>query len=168
MGRGKPRANITGEQYGKLTAIHYVKAVPGGSLWRVRCECGTELDKRLCDLRDKRNRNQDCGCGSAIDPAYWRRIKQKSREKNRRAGVYFILAEEVNRVKIGYTGHIKDRLSNMQKDSPVKLQLYYFLDNWDEELEQLLHRYFSKYHFKGEWFEFSDEMKKFFEKATTS
>ena len=74
--------------------------------------------------------------------------------------IYFILAKEVNRVKIGKSDRIKLRLENLQTSSPVKLELLHsFKDIDSKEIE--LHEMFDKYMVIGEWFEYCEEIKQY-------
>ena len=54
--KSKPRINLTGKQFGYLTALYYIK----GGKWHCKCKCGNELDV------DTRNLNSghtlSCGC----------------------------------------------------------------------------------------------------------
>ena len=78
--------------------------------------------------------------------------------------VYFIWAEDTNKVKIGVSrGMPKERLKSCQTGSPVKLR---FLGYGPEENiginEKGLHRKFSIYRNQGEWFTLSQEIQEFF------
>jgi CDP-6-deoxy-D-xylo-4-hexulose-3-dehydrase len=60
--------DITGNKYGKLTAIKYHRSTNGYIIWTFRCECGVE--KILNTQKVKDGRIKTCGCG--------KRLKQKS------------------------------------------------------------------------------------------
>lgn len=47
---------ITGQKYSRLTAIERVK----GSLWRFRCDCGTEIERTANSVRS--GNTKSCGC----------------------------------------------------------------------------------------------------------
>lgn len=75
-------------------------------------------------------------------------------------GVYFILASEVNRVKIGFSDNIRGRLSGIQSGSPCKLYLIGVAEG-SKLLEQVLHEKFEPFRFHGEWFKYSDSIQDF-------
>lgn len=53
--------DVTGEKFGKLTAIEYVgKASNNATLWRCQCDCGNEVVARLTNLRT--GNTTSCGC----------------------------------------------------------------------------------------------------------
>lgn len=52
--------DITGEQYGRLTALCRVGSIFRDSLWRFRCACGKECEVMLCKVRTGHTRS--CGC----------------------------------------------------------------------------------------------------------
>ena len=69
--------------------------------------------------------------------------------------IYFVLADEVERVKIGYTqGVPRFRVDYMRTGSPVELRLARVIYG-DRGLERDLHRYFSTRRVHREWFEAS-------------
>jgi hypothetical protein len=65
---------------------------------------------------------------------------------------YFIGALGVNVVKIGYAGHVRNRLSHMQVNSPVRLELLATAPGGLLR-ERLYHRRFKAHRLHGEWFE---------------
>lgn len=91
--------------------------------------------------------------------------------------IYFLEDPLSNRIKIGKTVDIKNRISNLQGEvnkhrvlagQPVtELRLIGSLKvpkNKGHQLEQDLHRKFNDYRVAGEWFEFSSEIKDYLEK----
>jgi len=81
-------------------------------------------------------------------------------------GIYFILAADVNRVKIGKTINIVSRLSKLNTDSPVDLELIaYFLA--PESAERFIHCIFDKYRVRGEWFIYSEQIKNVVKRLNT-
>ena len=58
MGRIK---DITGQRFGRLTAIRYIGN--GDGFWECRCDCGVVFQTRGCDLR--LGRTTSCGCRRA-------------------------------------------------------------------------------------------------------
>ena len=55
------RHEITGEKFGRLTAIAYVKSTPGGeAIWSFGCDCGKEVEFSQYTVRT--GHTQSCGC----------------------------------------------------------------------------------------------------------
>jgi hypothetical protein len=74
--------------------------------------------------------------------------------------VYFILAEETNRVKIGFSNEPERRLSDLQTGSPCSLRmLAVFRGN--SRTEKALHAKFAKQRINGEWFHFHATIREF-------
>jgi plasmid maintenance system antidote protein VapI len=74
--------------------------------------------------------------------------------------IYFIYSES-GHVKIGFTNNLLEyRMKAMQIGNPFKLTLLKTIDG-DQPEEYMLHKYFSKCHFRGEWFIFNDDIKEF-------
>lgn len=77
--------------------------------------------------------------------------------------VYFIVAEQVNRMKIGVAVDPVKRLNSHRGSSPVELTLWGFIkmQTWDAArmAEQRLHRSLRQYRIKGEWFEITKEVR---------
>lgn len=58
-------ADITGQQFGKLTVVAHARKASAGQLWLCRCECGKESAVYGSNLR--RGRTRSCGgCNSAV------------------------------------------------------------------------------------------------------
>lgn len=56
-----PRIDVTGEKYGRLTAIKYVMSGRNRrSIWLFRCDCGNLVEKDLGDVRS--GNTLSCGC----------------------------------------------------------------------------------------------------------
>ena len=59
--RGRPVKDITGQRFGKLTAIELVGRNPyGKALWRCLCDCGGEIVTTMANLQTGATRS--CGC----------------------------------------------------------------------------------------------------------
>jgi predicted GIY-YIG superfamily endonuclease len=72
--------------------------------------------------------------------------------------VYFVLAEELNHVKIGMTTDINQRLSSLNSGHSCELRLlYYFPCSKEKEI----HKLFNHLRVKGEWFKYNEEIKAF-------
>lgn len=54
--KSKPRIDLSGQQFGYLTALYYIK----GGKWHCRCQCGKEIDVDTRNLKNKHT--QSCGC----------------------------------------------------------------------------------------------------------
>jgi hypothetical protein len=50
---------MTGERFGKLTALREVDKRGGHRMWECRCDCGNEATVRASELR---RRTRSCGC----------------------------------------------------------------------------------------------------------
>lgn len=74
-----PRIDITGQKFGRWTAISY--AGEGSQLWNVVCDCGTVSKVPSGNLRY--SKSMSCGC-IAREKGEARRIRLGERRKNRR------------------------------------------------------------------------------------
>lgn len=56
--------NITGMNFGGVTAIRLLKSVNNRRIWLLRCDCGVEFERAATDIiyAAKKNREQSCGC----------------------------------------------------------------------------------------------------------
>jgi hypothetical protein len=52
--------DITGQTFGRLTAVERIKSIPSGSLWLCQCDCGNHHHVSLSSLRAGYVRS--CGC----------------------------------------------------------------------------------------------------------
>lgn len=78
--------DITGQKFGKLTAIYPLNEVKGSSyVWRCKCDCGNEIDVRLSSLTS--GNTNSCGCQ--------RREKLKGKAKDI-SGMEFGLLTAIN------------------------------------------------------------------------
>jgi hypothetical protein len=75
--------------------------------------------------------------------------------------VYFIFDVKSEAVKIGKTNNIFRRFRSFQIAHPNILEL---LATYPENIERKLHKLFKKYHIRGEWFEYSEEIKEWIDK----
>ena len=75
--------------------------------------------------------------------------------------IYYVLAENTNRVKIGYTRDLesmKIRLSALQTGCPNELKIL-SIENGGMQKEAMLHSLFSSLRTRGEWFRFESIIK---------
>jgi hypothetical protein len=72
--------------------------------------------------------------------------------------VYF-LYQDLNKVKIGMTVDLPQRISTIQACNPNELILLYELKTWDKvnasTTESQFHNFFKNNHIRGEWFQLS-------------
>lgn len=52
--------DISGQKFGRLTAIEFRGTDKGNALWLCKCDCGNEIVARGCNL--KTGHTQSCGC----------------------------------------------------------------------------------------------------------
>lgn len=126
---------------------------------------------------DKINNKDQCsfnGCNSPIIDtktgccSYHANFSRKSSEgiklnpSNNRVEnyIYFILSEEVSRVKIGRSSSPETRMNEMQTGSPTKLLLICEIE-LPMKYEGILHEFFKDDRSHGEWFEYSEDIKTF-------
>ena len=76
--------------------------------------------------------------------------------------VYFIIAREVGRVKIGRAGNVATRFGSIQTSCPVPVTLERLIEGGKPE-EAELHRRFAHLRRHGEWFELTGELEAFME-----
>jgi len=76
--------------------------------------------------------------------------------------IYLIKCDKTNTCKIGYASNPENRLSQLQVGNPFSLEIVSIIDG-DIPLEKELHKKFDKYRLKGEWFEYCDDIKNFFD-----
>lgn len=72
--------NITGQKFGKLTAVRFAYVMPSGhAVWEFKCECGKYKRSLIANI--KRNLMASCGCASK-ELKVARLIKSKSLRKD--------------------------------------------------------------------------------------
>ena len=83
--------------------------------------------------------------------------------KNKKAyKTYFILASEVNAVKIGKAIYPKERLEELQTGNPTGTP-YRILGEINKDIESHLHKTFKLYKIRGKWFRFEGVLKQYIE-----
>ena len=84
---------------------------------------------------------------------------RRSTEQNKKGLVYFIHVEgDFERFKIGYTINIAERLASLQTGNADLLVVYKTIENVTKQKESELHRLFSQYRIRGEWFAINPDM----------
>lgn len=86
------------------------------------------------------------------------RYARKLKQNRAKSGfVYVVQCQEY--VKIGLADNVKLRVSGLQTGSPYKLKL---LASWPcddaPNTEKELHKLFSRFHMRGEWFKLPDDI----------
>ena len=71
--------------------------------------------------------------------------------------IYFILEEENNVIKIGYSKNVVSRLRQLQTSIPYQLRLLGKIEGTTKE-ERRIHEYLNPYRMKGEWFDYKIKM----------
>lgn len=74
--------------------------------------------------------------------------------------IYFILNEENQHIKIGYSVNPLKRIKALQTGNSYNLEILTVIEG-DISMEKLLHKKFKNYKIKNEWFQFSEEIKEF-------
>lgn len=97
---------------------------------------------------------------SAIVNAMWRKAHPGWRSRPTSGQVYFIEAPSVGVVKIGYSSNAGSRFNAICGMSPVPLRLVAAFPG-GAQYERDLHEKFSHLRSHGEWFFFTDEIKRF-------
>lgn len=83
------------------------------------------------------------------------------KEKASKESIYFILSIERSAVKIGRSVNAKRRLSELRSQLFDELELLKVVESDNPvSLERSLHERFMAYHIKGEWFDYSNEIKR--------
>ena len=87
--------------------------------------------------------------------------------------VYVLNTMDFEFVKIGYTKNLKQRMSNIQNGCSYDLNIFTcsHAPNF-KEIEKYLHKYYSKFNVRGEWFSFGvnelNEIQDFFTDLNSS
>lgn len=91
------RIDMTGQKFGRLTALSYVGCSPVGARWRCQCDCGNIIETNRNNLINKRAPTQSCGClrrensselhrthGMSGSPTYrtWFSMRKRCEDKN--------------------------------------------------------------------------------------
>ena len=91
----RERLDLTGQRFGRLTALRPAEYSRAGSAWVCRCDCGREAVVRTDNLRY--GRTKSCGCKRGINPlrtgaaladeTRMKRTKTRCVQKNNTSGV---------------------------------------------------------------------------------
>ena len=76
--------------------------------------------------------------------------------------VYFV--ECNGKVKIGYSENPESRASGFQTGNPEEVTLVGYIEDFGRSEEKLLHSMLKEYHYRGEWYNYTDEVKKIIER----
>ena len=61
----RPRINLSGQKFGKLTVLEPAENIAGRTAWKCRCDCGQEIVVTTRRLRG--GHRTSCGCDKALD-----------------------------------------------------------------------------------------------------
>lgn len=96
-GYSRRRVDLTGQRFGRLTALRPVENVDGRTAWLCRCDCGRELTVKTGHLRSghvKTCGSPDCGGGmdisghlTFIDGTCVEMLRAKTVRRNNTSGV---------------------------------------------------------------------------------
>lgn len=75
--------------------------------------------------------------------------RMPARQRNLNGFIYFVRLGD--KVKIGFSVNVKDRLESLQAGSPEDLELLRIVQG-DEESEYRYHKAFAEHRYKREWF----------------
>ena len=75
--------------------------------------------------------------------------------------IYLIVNRKENICKIGYSNNPKKRLNELQVGNSNELQLLKTIEG-NQQQEAILHSLFFDFNLRGEWFIYSNEIKKYF------
>jgi hypothetical protein len=89
-------------------------------------------------------------------------VKENKRLCNRRRYVYFVISES-GHIKIGIANNVKKRMIIMRTDNPYPIKLLGKIKA-EGHPENEIHKMFSQYRVRGEWFMDVPEIRKFIEK----
>ena len=73
----------------------------------------------------------------------------------------YLISHNDQFLKVGYTNNIKNRLSQLQCSSPIKLKLLHLIDG-DTSLESDIHNMFKHIGTSGEWFKYDESILDYF------
>lgn len=89
--------------------------------------------------------------------------KKKSTRRQSHGYTYFVVAHDVNMVKIGFSAYsIGSRLDTLQTGSPVKLELVCVIEG-PRSLEKDLHQRFAEDRSHLEWFHLTEQIQAYME-----
>jgi hypothetical protein len=71
---------------------------------------------------------------------------------NIQQGIYFIQGKDTQKIKIGFSDNINNRIITLQSSSPDKLSLIGFIPGGGRIMEKELHKRFKAHCSHGEWF----------------
>lgn len=80
--------------------------------------------------------------------------------QKRTGHIYFVRAIETKFVKIGFAENVKKRVNELQVGCPFALLIEHTFPSVFD-FEAYLHEQFNQYHYRGEWFVYSREVKSF-------
>ena len=94
----------------------------------------------------------------------WICKKRREQKKQTAQDVYFIQGQETQRIKIGVSHDVVNRLQKLQTGASERLELLAVVEAGGAELERELHARFGKDRTHGEWFEAAPALIAYIEK----
>ena len=88
--------DITGQKFGKLIAIKFIKRENKRTYWQYKCDCGNVVIKRIDRLTTMKN-IQNCGCMKRIGNYGYSHYKHGMTRRNKRKRFYRIWGNIKNR-----------------------------------------------------------------------
>jgi hypothetical protein len=92
--------------------------------------------------------------------AFW--ISGQTPPIDNNAVIYFILAEEISRIKIGFSLRVRDRFRELELQNAATLKLAAVVSG-TQRAEALLHARFAEFRLHGEWFRYEGALKEYVE-----
>jgi hypothetical protein len=87
--------------------------------------------------------------------------RRNMRQKKQIRYVYFVEAQTLGLIKIGWTHDVRRRMVSLQIDCPVSIKLLGRLKESAELTEGAIHKIFKKIRVRGEWFKDCSELRQY-------
>ncbi len=75
--------------------------------------------------------------------------------------IYFILNKDINKIKIGYSSKLYNRIKTLQTGNSSELIFIGMIMNCDKTMERAFHLHFKQQHEKLEWFRNEGKLNRF-------
>jgi hypothetical protein len=79
--------------------------------------------------------------------------------------IYFVLAPQVRRVKIGHAYDIQKRLRDIRSFCPIELKVLHVFERKNQQTEKALHMLLDDVRLHGEWFEYTQDIREMLQQA---
>lgn len=117
----KPKENLVGQVFGKLTVVELDHVEKSRRYWRCQCQCGNTKSIREYNL--KSGNTTSCGCSRRKYIEHQKVNVKKIEPKKNEGGVYFLQAGEIQ-LKGNYENKKKYGEVKEYKMSPEELKKY--------------------------------------------